>query len=127
MPDLGHQLRQEAGGDIARALDAFLNAVTARLAMPDDPSLLALVVFDFGLVFLIALAPPRLVLVLVVRHFLPLLEHVGLGPVIGDPGGHKRLFEVLGVALLPVAYTKGTDFKPAFRPPVTQIADWEAW
>jgi len=35
--------------------------------------------------------------------------------------------EVMQVALLPVAYTKGTDFKPAFRLPVTQIVHWEMW
>jgi len=35
--------------------------------------------------------------------------------------------EVMQVALLPVAYTKGTDFKAAFRLPVTQVAHWEAW
>ena len=29
--------------------------------------------------------------------------------------------EVMQVALLPVAYTKGTDFKAAFRLPVTQL------
>ena len=31
------------------------------------------------------------------------------------------------VALLPVAYTKGTDFKPAKRPPVTDILHWNKW
>ena len=77
----------------------MLNAATPGRLRRDDPSLLALVVIDFVLVFLFALVPPRLVLVLVVRHFLPLLEHVGLGLVVGDPGGHKRLFEVLGVVI----------------------------
>ena len=31
------------------------------------------------------------------------------------------------VALLPVAYTKGTDFKPANRPPVSEIIHWNSW
>ena len=31
------------------------------------------------------------------------------------------------VALLPVAYTKGTDFKPAKRPPVSEIIHWNSW
>lgn len=31
------------------------------------------------------------------------------------------------VALLPVAYTKGTDFKPAARPPVETITHWNGW
>lgn len=30
-------------------------------------------------------------------------------------------------ALLPVAYTKGTDFKPATRPPASEITRWESW
>jgi nitroreductase len=35
--------------------------------------------------------------------------------------------DILQVALLPVAYTKGTDFKPAVRPPVEQITFWNTW
>ena len=31
------------------------------------------------------------------------------------------------VALLPVAYTKRTDFKPAKRPPVSEIIHWNSW
>lgn len=31
------------------------------------------------------------------------------------------------VALLPVAYTVGTDFKPAARPPVEEITYWDSW
>jgi nitroreductase len=34
---------------------------------------------------------------------------------------------VLQVALLPVAYTKGTDFKRAKRPPVSNITHWNRW
>jgi hypothetical protein len=34
---------------------------------------------------------------------------------------------VTQVALLPVAYTNGTDFKPATRPPVEQITYWNIW
>ena len=34
---------------------------------------------------------------------------------------------VLQVALLPVGYTKGTDFKPAERPPVSTITHWNQW
>jgi nitroreductase len=46
----------------------------------------------------------------------------------------KEVAEVLGipdsvsqVALLPVAYTKGLDFKPAVRPPVEDITYWDGW
>jgi nitroreductase len=35
--------------------------------------------------------------------------------------------EVTQVALLPVAYTVGTDFKPAARPPVEDITYWDTW
>ena len=35
--------------------------------------------------------------------------------------------EVTQVALLPVAYTVGTDFKPAARPPVESITYWDTW
>jgi hypothetical protein len=34
---------------------------------------------------------------------------------------------VTQVALFPVAYTKGTDFKPAERPPVEDITYWDTW
>ncbi len=34
---------------------------------------------------------------------------------------------VTQVALLPVAYTIGTDFKPAKRPPVEEITYWDTW
>ena len=35
--------------------------------------------------------------------------------------------DVMQVALLPVAYTLGTDFKRASRPPVSNITHWNAW
>jgi nitroreductase len=35
--------------------------------------------------------------------------------------------QVTQVALLPVAYTIGTDFKPASRPPVEGITYWDTW
>lgn len=34
---------------------------------------------------------------------------------------------VTQIALLPVAYTKGTDFQPAKRPPVETITFWDTW
>lgn len=34
---------------------------------------------------------------------------------------------ILQVALLPVGYTKGTDFKRASRPPVSTITHWNTW
>jgi nitroreductase len=46
----------------------------------------------------------------------------------------REVAEVLGVpdnimqvALLPVAYTVGTDFKPADRPPPERIVHWDRW
>ncbi len=35
--------------------------------------------------------------------------------------------DVMQVALLPVAYTKGTDFKPVARPPVESITSFDTW
>lgn len=34
---------------------------------------------------------------------------------------------VMQCGLLPVGYTKGTDFKPAARPPVSGITHWNGW
>jgi nitroreductase len=42
--------------------------------------------------------------------------------VLGIPFG-----EVTQVALLPVAYTVGTDFKPARRNPLETVLHWETW
>lgn len=46
----------------------------------------------------------------------------------------KEAAELLGipdnvtqVALIPVAYTKGTDFKPAVRRPVDEVTYWNGW
>ena len=46
----------------------------------------------------------------------------------------KEANELLGipdtvtqVALIPVAYTKGTDFKPATRRPASEITYWDSW
>ena len=41
--------------------------------------------------------------------------------LLGIPDG------VMQVALLPVAYTIGTEFKPAKRPPSDEITHWEHW
>jgi nitroreductase len=35
--------------------------------------------------------------------------------------------EVTQAGLIPVAYTKGTDFKPAPRQPVAQFTHWDTW
>ena len=35
--------------------------------------------------------------------------------------------EVMQVGLLPVAYTKGTDFRPAVRPPAQTVTHWDSW
>jgi nitroreductase len=49
--------------------------------------------------------------------------------------GEKQAAEVLGIpfeeysqgGLFPIAYTKGTDFRPAKRLPVEQIVHWDSW
>lgn len=53
--------------------------------------------------------------------------------LLGD--GERRAAELLGIpyqryrqgGLFPIAYTKGTDFKPAKRLPVEQIAHFDSW
>jgi nitroreductase len=35
--------------------------------------------------------------------------------------------EVLQTALIPVAYSKGTDFKPAQRDPLSRLVHWDTW
>ena len=35
--------------------------------------------------------------------------------------------QVMQTALIPVAYTKGTDFKPAPRDPLASVVHWENW
>jgi nitroreductase len=50
-------------------------------------------------------------------------------------GGEQEAAEVLGipyervmqVALIPVAYTKGTEFKPGPRAPLETMVHWEGW
>ena len=49
--------------------------------------------------------------------------------------GEKQTAEVLGIpydeysqgGLFPIAYTKGTDFRPAKRLPVEDIVHWDSW
>jgi len=41
--------------------------------------------------------------------------------LLGIPNGVQQ------VALLPVAYTVGTDFKSVKRPPISEITHWEQW
>ena len=67
------------------------------------------------------------------------LRERGLGPawttihLIGD--GEQRVAELLGIpfdkvaqgALLPIAYTLGTDFKPAKRQPLADVVHWDRW
>jgi nitroreductase len=50
-------------------------------------------------------------------------------------GGEKQAAELLGIpfdkysqgGLFPIAYTKGTDFRPAKRLPAEQLAHWDSW
>lgn len=67
------------------------------------------------------------------------LRNRGLGTcwttlhLLGD--GEQQAAEVLGIphdeysqgGLFPIAYTKGTDFKPAKRLPAEQVAHWDSW
>jgi hypothetical protein len=50
-------------------------------------------------------------------------------------GGEEEAAQLLGIpyervsqaGLFPIAYTKGTDFKPAVRPPADTIIHWDGW
>ena len=50
-------------------------------------------------------------------------------------GGGQKVAELLGIpyekysqgGLFPIAYTKGTDFKPAKRLPAEQVTHWNSW
>lgn len=71
--------------------------------------------------------------------FMLALRSRGLGStwttlhLLGD--GEKRAADILGIphekytqgGLFPIAYTKGTDFRPAKRLPVEQIVHWNSW
>jgi nitroreductase len=52
---------------------------------------------------------------------LHLREADAVAELLGIPAG------VTQVSLIPVAYTKGLDFRPAKRPPVTEITHWDGW
>lgn len=74
-----------------------------------------------------------------VWSFMLALRSRGLGSayttlhLIGD--GEKQAADVLGIpfdryaqgGLWPIAYTKGTDFKPAKRLPAEQLTHWDTW
>jgi nitroreductase len=74
-----------------------------------------------------------------VRSFCLALRSRGLGScwttlhLLGD--GEKKAAEVLGIpydeysqgGLFPIAYTKGTDFRPAKRLPAEQVTHWNNW
>ncbi|TDO18598.1 nitroreductase [Mycobacterium sp. BK086] len=74
-----------------------------------------------------------------VWSFMLALRSRGLGSayttlhLIGD--GEKQAAEILGIpyeqyaqgGLWPIAYTKGTEFKPAKRLPAEQLTHWDTW
>ena len=52
---------------------------------------------------------------------LHLIDEAGAAEILGLPE------HVAQIALLPVGYTKGTDFKRASRPPSSEITHWNGW
>jgi nitroreductase len=74
-----------------------------------------------------------------VWSFMLALRSRGLGSawttlhLVGD--GEKQAAEILGIpfdqysqgGLFPIAYTKGTDFRPAKRLPAEQLTHWDSW
>jgi nitroreductase len=51
-----------------------------------------------------------------------LMQEKAVAEILGIPYD-----EVTQVALIPIAYTKGTDFKPAPRKPMDDIVHFDAW
>ena len=52
---------------------------------------------------------------------LHLFREQEVADLLGIPG------DVTQIALLPVAHTIGTDFRPAVRPPIEEITYWDTW
>ena len=52
---------------------------------------------------------------------LHLLREAEVAELLGIPE------DVMQVAMLPVGYTRGTDFKRAARPPVSEVTHWNRW
>ncbi len=52
---------------------------------------------------------------------LHLIDEAGAAEILGLPD------TIMQVAMLPVGYTKGTDFKRVERPPVSTITHWNRW
>ncbi len=52
---------------------------------------------------------------------LHLIHEAEVAALLGIPA------QALQVALLPVAYTRGTDFRPAARPPASEVTFWNRW
>jgi nitroreductase len=53
---------------------------------------------------------------------LHLMHEKAIADLLGSPYD-----DFMQVALIPMAYTKGTDFKPAYRPPVETVMHVDAW
>lgn len=53
------------------------------------------------------------------------LDGVYIGSI--DKGDAERNDEVTIAAISPVAYAKGTEFKPAMRPDPDEVIHWEHW
>ncbi len=52
---------------------------------------------------------------------LHLIKEQEAAELLGVPEG------IMQVGMLPVAYTKGTDFRPVSRPPIESITHWNGW
>ena len=58
-----------------------------------------------------------------------LIVNLGIhnGAIPGPAGKFIVLIVTLTMVLTPVAFTKGTDFKPALRPDPATIIHWDTW
>jgi len=128
--------KMDDGGQTSRVIDSALYLADKMRDVP----VLVIACINVGAM---AEHPPRTAWAGVMGSIMPAvwsfqlaLRARGLGSVLTTLhlAHEKEAAELLGipdefmqVALLPVAYTKGTDFKTAKRPPISEITHWEQW
>jgi nitroreductase len=124
----GETVRTNAVLDSARYLSDVLERVPVHVipcvTRRPDPESAAATASVYGSIipatwsFMLALRSRGLGSVWTTLH---LHDEAAAAEVLGIPDG------VTQVALVPVAYAKGEDFRPARRPPVEQVTYWDRW
>ena len=125
-PDIDPQTRRVFSSAVylmAILKDVPVHVIPCITALPDNASRASWAshmgsIFPAVWSFNLALRPRGLGTVLTTLH----LEYEReVAELLGIPG------DIMQVGLLPVAYTKGTDFKAVKRKPLDDIVHWESW